>query len=179
MPIPKETSQLIKQLADDLEQWIDKEPDKRFPDFQFLSQTIFYASNVDKKVAAQQLSRIERILLSLRKHNQGWADTLGGKVEDLKAALSSVDRLVGYGYSRHQCVHTLETPALRLAQTLRDIAKMAEEDLSPEKPAQPEQNVTPAKHWKITTWLGKIFEKALYIFTKSFWEALLERLWPK
>ncbi|MHC4637383.1 MAG: hypothetical protein ACYTBP_12405 [Planctomycetota bacterium] len=133
MALPKETIELIKHLADDLEQWIDKKLDEPFPDFQLLSETIFYAGNVDKKAAVQQLGRIDRILLSLQKHNQGWADALRKKVEDIKATLSSVDSLVGCGYSRRQCVHTLETPSLRLLQTLRDI-----EDLATKKPEEPE-----------------------------------------
>jgi len=48
-----------------------------------------------------------------------------------------------------------------------------------QKPAEPEQNATAAKHWGIPTRLGKILEKVLYIFTKSFWDSLWERMGPK
>ena len=146
MAVPKETIKLMKQLADDLERWIDKEPDKPFPDFQFLSETIFYAGN--KKAAVPQLSRIERILLPLRKHNQGWADALVKKVEDFKTALGSVDKLDASGYRRRQCVNALDTPALRLVQTLRDIAKMAEQPTE----TGPENKNTKREQGEINKW---------------------------
>jgi len=127
MAVPKEIVELMIQLADDIEWWIINEPEEIFPDFKFLSDIQFYAGN--KKAAVQQLSRIDRILLSLQEHNQGWADALKEKVEDLKAALDSVNKLVvDWGRNRRQCVHTLETPVLRLAQTLREIAKMARKE---------------------------------------------------
>lgn len=48
-----------------------------------------------------------------------------------------------------------------------------------QKPTETEPDTTPAKRWWIPTCLGKIIEKGLYIFTKSFWDSVLERVWPK
>jgi len=50
---------------------------------------------------------------------------------------------------------------------------------SSQKPAETEQKTALAKHWWIPTCLGKIIEKGLYIFTKSFWDSVLERWGPK
>lgn len=41
------------------------------------------------------------------------------------------------------------------------------------------QNATPAKCQGSVTYLGKILEKVLYIFTRSFWDAVFDRYWPK
>jgi hypothetical protein len=57
--------------------------------------------------------------------------------------------------------------ARQLAQTLRQVAKLLKED---QKPEETEQK---------TTLFGKILEKVLYIFTKSFWDAVFDRRWPK
>jgi len=45
--------------------------------------------------------------------------------------------------------------------------------------AQAKQDIPPAKRWWIPTCFGKIIEKGLYIFTKSFWDSVLERWGPK
>lgn len=175
MAVSKETIELIEQLANGIERWAENKPEKNFPDFKFLSDIIYYASNVDKKAAVQQLSRIDRILLSLRKHNQGWADALEEKVQDLRDALSSVDRLVGYGHSRRQCVHTLETPALRLVQTLRDVAKMAREELVAKKPAETEQDIPPTIFRRIWTGVKGFIKEAYRITIKSFFDSVMNK----
>jgi hypothetical protein len=43
-------------------------------------------------------------------------------------------------------------------------------DLPAKKPVETEQK---------TTLFGKILEKVLYIFTRSFWDAVFDRRWPK
>lgn len=49
----------------------------------------------------------------------------------------------------------------------------------PEKAAATERNTTHAKRRGVITCLKKVVEKAWQIFTKSFWESVLERVWPK
>lgn len=48
-----------------------------------------------------------------------------------------------------------------------------------EQAAETKQNTTHAGQRGIITCLKKVGEKALQIFTKSFWDAVLERVWPK
>lgn len=48
-----------------------------------------------------------------------------------------------------------------------------------EEPEETGGNATPAKGWGITTLFKNIIEKGWQIFTKSFWEAVLDRVWPK
>jgi hypothetical protein len=50
------------------------------------------------------------------------------------------------------------------------ISKVEKGELKPKKPAETEQN---------TTLFGKILEKVLYIFTRSFWDAVFDRYWHK
>jgi len=51
--------------------------------------------------------------------------------------------------------------------------------LTDEKPAQPEQKATPGKWQRFVTCAKKVIEKAWQIFTRSFWEALLDKMFPK
>lgn len=62
-----------------------------------------------------------------------------------------------------------------------EIKKAVEEIKSPvaQKPAEPEQKATPAKWWGIPTCLRKILEEGWQIFTKSFWDSVFDRCWPK
>jgi len=55
-----------------------------------------------------------------------------------------------------------------LEDTADDLQKAPAADLAAKQPA--EQN---------TTLFGKILEKVLYIFTRSFWDAVFDRRWPK
>lgn len=48
-----------------------------------------------------------------------------------------------------------------------------------EKPAERGGNATPAKGLGITTLFKNIIEKGWQIFTKSFWDSVFERMWPK
>jgi hypothetical protein len=48
-------------------------------------------------------------------------------------------------------------------------------DLVNLKPAETEQETTPAKYWGIGDWLWKLYEKTLKIIV----DAVLEKLWPK
>jgi hypothetical protein len=52
-------------------------------------------------------------------------------------------------------------------------------DLPSEQPTETKRNAAPAKGWGITTLFKNIIEKGWQIFTKSFWEAVLDRVWPK
>ena len=73
-----------------------------------------------------------------------------------------------------------ETEILRKLIALSVLIDNLEQKIEDVKqPAEPERNAIPAKRWWIPTCLGKIFEKGLYIFTKSFWDSLMERVWPK
>lgn len=53
-------------------------------------------------------------------------------------------------------VDSLKGTLYDLADTLQQIADSAREELSSEKPAEPEQNATPAKRWRIWTWVKRI-----------------------
>jgi len=60
--------------------------------------------------------------------------------------------------------------AYDLAKTLRSIVEKSKEDSISQQPEETEQK---------TNLFGKILEKVLYIFTKSFWDAVFDRYWPK
>lgn len=64
--------------------------------------------------------------------------------------------------------------ARQLARTLRQIAEKAEliDEFARKAPVS-------SKWRRIITCLKKVVEKGWQIFTKSFWESILERMWPK
>jgi hypothetical protein len=55
-------------------------------------------------------------------------------------------------------------------------ANLASEQQKDEKPTEAEK---PAETERKTTLFGKILEKVLYIFTRSFWDAVFDRYWHK
>lgn len=62
---------------------------------------------------------------------------------------------------------------------LAHIREQVQADLANIKLTESVGNATPAKEWWITTLFKSIIEKGWQIFTKSFWEAVLDRVWPK
>ena len=48
-----------------------------------------------------------------------------------------------------------------------------------QKSAEAKQNTFPSKFVKTTGRLKHVAEKGWQIFTKSFWEAFFDRVWPK
>lgn len=56
--------------------------------------------------------------------------------------------------------------------------KRVEADLWPKKPAETEQDI-PTKRFGIKARLKKLVENAWQIFTKSFWETVFDRVFPK
>ncbi|MHC4460868.1 MAG: hypothetical protein ACYS6W_15925 [Planctomycetota bacterium] len=88
------------------------------------------------------------------------------KLSMIEDADNLYDELFSLHYNLNDLASTLETGA--------EIAKA-----EAEKPAKTEQDTTPAVQRGIITCLKKVVEKAWQIFTKSFWESVLERVWPK
>ena len=68
---------------------------------------------------------------------------------------------------------------IELLDSCGDADRKLQDQSEPEKQTEPEQKTTPVKRWWIPTCIGKMFEKVLYIFTKSFWDSVLERWGPK
>ncbi len=66
------------------------------------------------------------------------------------------------------------------AKAILDEVEAIQKKQQPEPTSsETEQNTTPAKCLGIWTRIKKIFEKGWQIFTKSFWEVVLDRVWHK
>jgi hypothetical protein len=60
------------------------------------------------------------------------------------------------------------------------ILPVPDEDVLPTTShGEAEQKATSAKGCGVWTCIKKVVEKGWQIFTKSFWEAVLDRVWPK
>jgi len=66
-----------------------------------------------------------------------------------------------------------------IAEMVKFLDKCKDEMIQGIKPTETERNATAAKCGGLTTCIGKVLEKVLYIFTKSFWDSLWDRMWPK
>jgi len=70
-------------------------------------------------------------------------------------------------------VDSLKGTLYDLADTFRQIAQIAREELVAEEPAETEQKTTPAKFRRLRAWLWKLYEKTLKVII----DAVLERMW--
>ncbi len=169
MKLTEDQIKAIEKAADSLEKWADNQS--------------YNPPSATKVELTPSWCYKKVIMLLLGKTN------IGSKVEKDFAALDRLHEEYGSWRSKSitgdneeeftMLVDSFKGALYDLADTLRQIAQSAREELVSEKPAETGRDTTPAKHWGIWTWLGKIIEKGLYIFTKSFWETLFERMWPK
>lgn len=163
----------INEMANKLEKWAEMvEP--KLPEH--IGHISFYGS---LKKALDNSPDLAFTWLRSRMPRQ--LDSIQKDFNDLYEKARDVDRQrsesPGAGANILKC--QAQAAAKKLAQKLRLIVKMAKEDLSPEKPAETEQCTALSKFRRIIICLKKVVEKAWQIFTKSFWESVLERVWPR
>ena len=66
-----------------------------------------------------------------------------------------------------------------ITEMVKFLDKCKDEMIQGIKPSETAQDTTPAKRGRKGAWFKYVFEKGWQIFTKSFWEAVLDRYWPK
>lgn len=97
------------------------------------------------------------------------------------------DKLAEQGYD-HALAHAIrlcnsnpKLPPLpgSTSDPITDLRFLQEWCIKAQNPAETGRNTTPTKFRRIIIYLKKVVEKAWQIFTKSFWESVLERVWPK
>jgi hypothetical protein len=104
-----------------------------------------------------------------RKFYYDFVSTLGLGVDNTPLFLDSKIKFAG--------ASNIEDIAVTLEDWER--VRLLKPSLAEAKSTETKQNTTPSKLRGIATCFGKILEKVLYIFTKSFWDSLWERMWPK
>ncbi len=99
----------------------------------------------------------------------------------LRRFISKYGSLSSFPSKSNIIVTDTESQIKAIDEFIKEVDRVENAGVQPsqKKPAETEQNATPAKRWWIPTCIGKIFEKVLYIFTKSFWDSVLERWGPK
>lgn len=98
----------------------------------------------------------------------------GSFLSDLQAVEQAIER----GDNPPLELIELRSKMTGLIGTLEHTAKVFTDNLTPEKPAETEPGTAPAKRWSIG-WVKEGIKEVLRIFTKSFWEAVLDRVFPK
>jgi hypothetical protein len=104
-----------------------------------------------------------------------FSDKYSGKWFERDKFRDEVSKFYNYPYQRSELFHHYIAPEEKISQLSRAL-EYVQADLAA---AETERNTTPAKWWGIPTCLGKILEKVLYVFTRSFWDAVFDRRWPK
>jgi len=125
--------------------------------------------------------RFETILQWLYWHKPKMAERIERKfknfwdnLEQTKKAIETAD---SDRFKWNVCKTRLS--ADQLAESLLHIEKISKNELVVQKPEETEQNITPARNHRIWTCIRTVGEKAWQIFTKSFWEAVLDKISPK
>ncbi len=124
---------------------------------------------IEEAKAADQLQRKCEYARNLSKAiMKRMSDTTDSELfKTAKKILDLLDEIESGNKSRWR---ELDTTTYTLVQLCRAKRK---------QPAETEKGATPAKRRWMPTCICKIFEKGWQIFTKSFWESLFERMWPK
>jgi len=167
MIVPKETIELMEQIADKLKTWADQN------------------KKLIRKFSASLTGPLppmdyERVVAYLRINNPHMAGLVQRHYEELISCAKKIDTLTTDSSrsaleTATSLVGKLRFLANRLAQTLEVTAQ----NLTLKKSSETRQDTTSAKRWWIPTCIGKILEKGWQIFTKSFWETLFEKMGPK
>jgi len=84
-----------------------------------------------------------------------------------------------FQYGPFNCLSNMDNALVFLLNALSKVNNEYKAEQPSSGHAETEQNAISSKLRGIATCFGKILEKVLYIFTKSFWDSLWERMWPK
>lgn len=145
MGLPYKTTKLIDQIADTLDDWPNE--NKK------------WNNKIIKAKPENLLSEISEGLDYIQEELRQYMPNIVQLVQERRKKLV---RRVGRVYFRE--MESYESPrkfiisrndATALAKTLRHVGKLAREELAAEKPAETEQDTTPAKLRRIRAWFKK------------------------
>jgi len=124
--------------------------------------------------------RFETILQWLYWHKPKIAERIERKFKNFCDNLEQTKKAIAIADSNSFKLNLCKTrlSSDQLAESLLHVAKISKNELVAQKPEETEQNTTPTRNHRIWTCFRRVGEKAWQIFTKSFWEAVLDKISP-